>query len=149
MFFPGIIHGWRLIKKLKGRGIHVESVWNPPFSMWVDAIIWYDNLCNWVQELKGSIWWWIGFSLMMLLINVIQFIFNFDKKFGKMWKSMFSYYKFNQFFYCNLRNFCQILDTTKLESNNIFSVVVITFICTRKLYISIDACIQIINSKCK
>jgi hypothetical protein len=33
---------------------------------------------------------------------------------------------------CNLWNFCQILDTTKLESNNISNVVMITFICMLK-----------------
>ncbi len=48
----------------------------------------------------------------------------------------------------NLGKFCQIFDTTKLEYNNKSSVVVNTIICML-LYNSIDACIQIIKSKCK
>jgi hypothetical protein len=150
VFFPWITHGWRLMKKLRGRGVHVEWMLNPPFCMCVDAILWYDNLCNWVQELKGSIRWWIGLSLMILSISVIQWFFQvWQKKLEKCGKICFCSVNSNNFSNVNLRKFSQFCDTTNLESNNIFSVVVITFICMQKLWISIDACIQIINSKCK
>jgi hypothetical protein len=110
VFFPWITHGWRLIRKLKGRGVHVKSMWNPPFCMCVDAILWYDNLCNWVQELKGSIQWWIGLSLMMLSIRVIQWFFQvWQKKLEKCGKLCFCSVNSNNFSNVTLKKFANFV----------------------------------------